>query len=159
MVVTRFMRKGTAKVYFVTTVAAFPAITAAEVGAGINVTPQIAELNGFSFSNNPISTPDMDSRFVTQVTGEDTAEQSSVVCYELKGGTDTINAGLPKDATGYICIFYAGLAGASPAAADKCEAFPVTISSNVRRYTAGNEAAQYQVNFAITAVPVAVTLT
>lgn len=159
MVLTRFMRKGTTKVFFVATVAAAPAITASEVNAGINCTPQIMEMNGFTFANNPISTPDMDSRFVTQVPGEDTAETSNLVMYERKGGSDTIKAALVKDATGYLVIFPTGIAGASPAAADKAEAWPVTISSNVRRYTAGNEAAQYQANFAITAQPFDVTLT
>lgn len=159
MPLTRFMRKGTIKVFFVTTIAAPPAVTATEVNAGTNITPEIAEMNGFTFSNNPIMTPDMDSRFVTQVPGEDTAEASNVVMYERTGGSDTLKAALVKDATGYIVIFPTGIAGASPAAADKAEVWPVTISSNVRRYTAGNEAAQYQVNFAVTDQPFEATLT
>lgn len=159
MPATRFMRKGTAKVFFVPTIASPPTVTAAAVNAGTNLTPEIAEMNGFTFSNNPIMTPDMDSRFVTQVPGEDTAEASNLVLYELAGGTDTIKAALVKDATGYIVIFPTGIAGATPAAADKAEVWPVTISSNVRRYTAGNEAAQYQANFAVTDQPFEATLT
>lgn len=160
MPVSRFMRKGTAKVFFVPTLAGFPATaTAVQVTAGTNLTPQIMEMNGFSFSNNPISTPDMDTRFVTQVTGEDTAEASNLVMYELKGGVDTLKAALPKDAVGFVVVFPAGMAGVAPAAADKVEIWPVVISSNVRRYTAGNEAASYQVNFAISLAPVELSLT
>lgn len=155
------MRKGTAKVYWVTTMANFAtgAMTAAEVTAGVILTPQIAEMNGFSFSNNPISTPDMDTRFVSQVSGEDTAEASNLVMYELKGGADAIKTALAKDATGYLVIAYAGIAGAAAASGDKVEVWPSVISSNVRRYTAGNEAAQYQANFAISLAPKEITLT
>ncbi len=160
MPASRFMRKGTTKVFFVPTLASYPAsATAAAVNAGTNLTPQVMEMNGFSFSNSPISTPDMDSRFVTQVTGEDTAEASNLVMYEIKGATDTLRAALPKDAVGYIVIFPVGIAGATPAAADKAEIWPVVVSSNVRRYTAGNEAAAYQVNFAISSAPVELALT
>lgn len=155
MAAIRFMRKGTTKIWWVATVASPAAATVANFTAGTNITKQVNEVNGFSFTNNPISVPDMDSRFSSQVTGEDTAENSNFVMYELKGTpADTIRPLLAKDATGYVAFFYAGLAGASPAAGDKYELFPAVISSNVRRYTAGNEAATYVVSITITDVPV-----
>lgn len=155
MVATRFMRKGITKVYFVPTITALATPTTAQITAGTNLTPQTAEMAGFTFTNNPISTPDMDNAYVSQIAGEDTGEASSITFYELKGGTDTIHDSQTKGLNGYICIFYAGIAGGTPASGDKMEVWPVSISSNARIYTAGNEAAQYRVAYAVTGAPVA----
>ena len=149
----RFMRKGVTKVYFIPTIAGIAAMTVAESGAGTELGPQLAEVSGFSFTNNPISTPDMDNQFVAQVTGEDTAEQSSLTLYEDSAGADTIQTALAKGTAGFVVFYYAGIAGATPAVLDEYEAWPVTVSSAPRMYSAGNETAQYRVDFAITAVP------
>jgi hypothetical protein len=146
------MRKGITKYHFVPTVAALAAPTVANITAGTALTGQIAETNGFMFSNSPIQTPDMDSTFVSQIPGEDTSEDSGLVFYEDKA-TNPIRTALAKGTNGYIVIFAAGYAGASPAASDKCEVWPVTVSSNSRKYSSGNEAAQYEVKFACTAPP------
>lgn len=149
----RFMRKGKMKVYFATTIASTTtAPTVAELTAATHLTPQIGEMNGFTFSNSPIQTPDMDTKFVSQIPGEDSTEDSSLVFYELDG-TNPIKAALAKDTDGYVVIFPAGLAGSAPAAGDKCEVWPVTVSSNSRRYTNGNEAGMYEVKFACTEEP------
>jgi len=148
----RFMRKGTTKIFFVPTIASKTAPTAAEVTAGTNLTGQIAEMSGFTFSNSPIQTPDMSTKFVSQIPGEDSTEDSSITFYEDKS-SNPIRTALAKDTNGYIVIFSGGTAGANPAAADKCEVWPVTVSSNARRFSAGNEAAQYEVRFATTAEP------
>ncbi len=153
----RFMRKGKTKVFFVLTIANKAAPTAAEVNAGTVLTGQIAEMNGFTFSNNPIDTPDMSTAFVNKIPGEDSVDDSSIVFYE----DDTANAILTaqaKGTVGHIVIFYAGTTGASPAAADKAEVWPVTVASNSRQYTADNEAAKYQVVYANTGPVVAATL-
>lgn len=157
MPVARFMRKGITKIYLVPTITNTAAPTTAQITAGTNLTPQVAEVSGFTFTNNPISTPDMDTAYVSQIAGEDSGEASSITFYELRGGTDTINAALTKGLNAYICIYYAGIAGATPAASDKLEVWPISVSSNARIYSAGNEAAQYRVAFAITGPPVAAT--
>ena len=148
----RFMRKGVTKVYFVPTISSVTAATVAEVTAGTELGTELADVSGFAFTNNPISTPDMDNQFVSQITGEDTADQSSLTFYE-DDTTNTIKTALAKGTAGYVLFYYAGLAGSSVAASDTYEAFPVTVSSAPRLYSAGNEAAQFRVDFAITAVP------
>ena len=155
---SRFMRKGKSKVFFVPTIASLAAPTAVEVNAGTELSGQIAEINGFTFANSPIDTPDLGSSLVTKIMGEDTLEDSNMVFYEDDTST-TIPTALAKGTVGYIVIFYKGTAGASPAAADKCEVWPVTVSSQSRMYTVDNEAAKYRVSFANTAAPVAGTLT
>lgn len=149
----RFMQKGTTKLYLVPTIAsATLAPTAAEVNAGTNMTPQINEINGFSFANDTIETRDMASTFVSNIPGEDAAEDSALVFYEDKT-SNPIKTATAKGTTGYVCIFYAGTAGANPAAGDKCDVWPVQVAANVRQYTAANEAAMWRAEFAMTAAP------
>lgn len=149
---SRFMRKGKTKLYWVPTIANTSAPTAAEVNAGTNMTPQIAEINGFTFTNNPIDTPDMATAFVSKIPGEDTVDSSNIMFYE-DDTTNPIQTALAKGNSGYVVIFYKGTAGASPAAADKAEVWPAQIASNARQYTAANEAAKYNVVFTLTAQP------
>lgn len=149
----RFMRKGVTKMHFVPTIATLAAATVAEVAAGVDITPQVAEVTGFSFENNPINTPNLDDAFVGQISGEDTVAASSCTMYDLSDNT-TLKAALAKGTSGFMLIFYSGIAGSSPAASDDYEAWPVDISSNSRQYSAGNEAAQYVVSFAPNLAPV-----
>ena len=153
----RFMRKGTTKIWFAPTVTNPAAPTVAQITAGTRLDTALSEISGFTFSNSPIDTPDMSSTFVAKIQGEDTVEDSSMTFYEDTTSNPIMTA-LSKGANGYVVIFYAGLAGAAPAAGDKCEVWPVTVSSNARQYTANNEAAKFQVSFANTAAPTAGTL-
>lgn len=154
---SRFMRKGTTKIWFAPSLTNPAAPTVASVTGGTRLDTAIAEIAGFTFKNNPIDTPDMASTFVAKITGEDTVDDSSMTFYEDDTANPIMTA-LSKGATGYVVIFYAGIAGATPASGDKCEVWPVTISSNARMYTADNEAAKFQVSFATTAAPVAATV-
>jgi hypothetical protein len=149
----RFMRKGVTKFYWVPTIASPTLIpTSAEVIAGTNLTPQLAEVNGFNFANSPINTPDMSSAFVGKIPGEDTTDNSDITFYEDKV-TNPIKTAQAKGNVGYVVIFYAGTAGASPAAGDKVDVWPAIVASNSRMYTADNEAAKYRVVYALTAAP------
>lgn len=148
----RFMRKGNTRVYFVTTIADTSAPQDTEITAGTELTASIAEMNGFTFSNTPIQTPDLSSAFVSQIPGEDSTEDSSMVIYE-DDTTNPLLATLAKGTNGYVVIFPRGTAGATPAAADVCDIWPVTVSSNAKRYTVGNEAATFEVKFATTEPP------
>jgi hypothetical protein len=150
----RFMRKGRTRFYYAPTIAsAALAPTAAEITAGLRLDTELAEVNGFTFANSPIQVPDMASAFVSSIPGEDSVEDSNLIFYELDTATNPISVSQAKGINGYICIFYKGVAGAAPAAADKCDVWPIQIASNARQYTADNEAAKYQVTYTPTAVP------
>jgi hypothetical protein len=151
----RFMRKGITKFYWVITIAngATTKIpTAAEVNAGTRMDTQLAEVAGFSFESNPIQAPDMSTTFTSSVAGEDAVADCSLTFYEDKS-SNPISTALAKDTAGFVVIFPRGTAGASPAAADKCDVWPCTVASNAKQYTAGNEAAKYLVKFTPTAPP------
>jgi hypothetical protein len=150
----RYMRRGITRFYWLSTIASGTlAPTVAEVTAGVRVDTQLAEVNGFTWTNNPIDTPVFSSRYTSQITGEDTAEDSNMTFYQLRGETDTIRLALAKDEEGFLVAFYEGPAGANVAAADKIDVWPAVISSNAKQYTADNEAAKYQVVFSNTAAP------
>lgn len=150
----RYMSRGVTRFYWVLTIAsATLAPTVAEAGAGVRLDAELNEVNGFSFANQPIDTPNFKDRFTPQIAGEDVADDSSLGLYRLKGETDTIRLALAKDTEGFVVIFYQGLAAASIAAADKVDVWPAIVASNSKTYTADNEAAKYMVNFSITDIP------
>ena len=149
----RFMRKGTTEIYFVPTIADPAAPTVAEMGAGTQLDDEIAEINGFNFTNNPIDTPDMGSTFVSKIPGEDTVDSSNMSFYE-DDTSNPIDTALAKGTVGYIVIFPAGIATpGTPGTGDVGETWPVIVASNSKTYSAGNEAAQYQVVYTNTAGP------
>jgi len=151
----RFMQKGTTEFHFVPVIASTALVpTTAEVGAGEDLTPELAEINGFNFANSPIATPDMKNTFTSSIPGEDTAETSSLTFYEHKApATNPIKTALAKGTAGNVVIFFGGIAGATPAIADVCDVWPIEVASNTRAYNAGNEASKYMVTFAMTATP------
>jgi hypothetical protein len=147
------MRKGITKVRWAPTIASATLVpTTAEITAGTDLTPQVAEINGFSFANSPIDTPDMSSAFVGKIPGEDSTDNSDITFYEDKT-TNPISTAQAKGNNGYVVIFPTGIAGAAPAIGDKCDVWPAIIASNARMYTADNEAAKYKVTYALTAPP------
>lgn len=148
---TRFMQKGTSKFYFVPTIAdSTLAPTVAEAGAGTEITDDVSDVSGFSFENDPIETPDMGQTFVGSIPGEDKADTSSLTIYERKTiAANTTRTALPKGTTGYLVIFPYGLAGATPAAADECDVWPIEVASVSRAYSAGNEASKYTITMTI----------
>lgn len=149
----RFMQKGKTKVRWVLTIAsATLAPTAAEANGGTDLTGQLSEINGFTFSNSPISTPDMSSDFVGNIPGENTADASSQVFYE-DTVTNPISTALAKGTVGNVVFARRGLAGASFAAGDIVDVWPTQVSSNVPMYSTGNEASRYTVSYAMTKVP------
>lgn len=144
---SRFMRKGKSRFYWVPTiVSALYVPTAAEVTAGSRLDASISDISGFTFGNNPINVPDMSKAFVGQINGEDASEDSSLTFYE-DDTTNTIRTLLAKGTNGFVVIFKSGTAGANPAAADKADVWPVIVASNAPQYTADNEAAKFLVKF------------
>jgi len=153
--VARYSQKGILRTWFCPTVAAASGIpTATEVNAGTELTPELAEISGFTFANDPIKVPVMKDSFDAQIPGTDNTDASSMGFWEHKAPvTNPIKTALVKNTNGFVVIFYSGTAGAAAALGDKCENWPVTVSSVARRYTAANEAAMYTVTFAMTKPP------
>lgn len=138
-----FFRRGTTRVYVVPTIASAALVpTSAEVLAGDEITDDIAGMDGFSFENSPIQIPTMGSTFTGSIPGEDTADNPQLTFYELLTG-NTLQDTLAKGTITHLVIFYAGTAGASPAAADEAEVWKVVSTGPSREYTLDNQPARW----------------
>lgn len=137
----RFFRRGKSKARFVLTIANTAAPTAAEITAGTDLTPDLAGLDGFTYSNSPIETPDWNDNFNGKIPGVDSAADGTLTFYE-RTETNPLRTTLAKGVSGYVVIFFAGTAGATPAAADKCEVWPTIFTGPARMYSL-TEAAQW----------------
>lgn len=148
----RFFRRGRTKFFWVPTIASAALIpTAAEVIAG-SALLKVSDIAGFAFTNAPIPTPDLDSTFTSNIPGEDTAADSSLT-FDEDTTTNALQTTLAKGVAGYVVIFFAGTAGAAPAAGDKAEVWPAQSTGPHRLYTLGNDPARWMVQFAMTAPP------
>lgn len=145
----RFMRRGKAKVYFLPTVASTTgAPIASEVTAGTNLTTRIADISGFMKESAKIDTPDLNSRFTSNIPGEQTVGDSTLTFYADDANTDAIKTALAEETAGYLYIMKAG-----STVGQKADLFPVRVSSIGEEYSMGNDAARFAVNFAITDPP------
>ncbi|MFD7867314.1 hypothetical protein [Streptomyces sp. NPDC059783] len=145
----RFQRKGVSKILFVETIADpgyMP--TATELSGATDYSRQIAAVDGFSLENQMIETPDMASTFVSKISGDDSAADSSITFYE-DATLDDIETELAKGTTGFIVHCRKG----KTAGTAGMDVFPVTVSSNSAAITLDNEAAKITVAFAITDRP------
>lgn len=148
----RFFRRGLSKVKWVPTIAATSggvvgSPTAPEITAGTDLTPQIAEIAGFQFSNSPIAVPDLVTTFTTQIGGEDTVSDSSITFYDDNAST-TIRTAVAKGAAGYVLMMPYGAV-----ATKRIEVYPAYSTGPNDEWTTDNTAARYAVGFAITAQP------
>lgn len=145
----KFSRKGTAKAFFLPTIAATTMIpTRAEITGGTNLTPAIAAMDGFSVENQEIDTPVMSSSFDAKIPGSDQAADSTMTFYE-DDITNLTETALAKGTEGFIVIMRKGDVPAN----QSMDVFPVRIASQSPAYTVDNEAAKFTVKFSITAIP------
>ncbi len=145
----KFMRRGKTKVKFCPSIASTTlAPTVAELTSGTDLTNEIAEMSGFNSKSTMIDIPNFGSRQTPKIAGEQQSDDSSITIYE-DDTTNPLQTTLARDVNGYIVIAPAGVLTAS----SKVDVFPVSVASNTRQYTSGNEAAKIQIDFAVTAVP------
>lgn len=146
----RFIRRGKAKVNWIPTIAAADLVpTAAEITAGLDLTGRVADMSGWQLESAPVDTPDMGSRFVSSIPGEQTVAASTLTIYaDDAGTTDNFKTTMAPDTVGYIYIRHSGTGTGKLA-----DTFPVRVSSIGNEYSAGNDPARYVISYAITATP------
>lgn len=141
----RKMRKGISKVFFAPAVVNKAAPTAAELTAGTDLTPNLAEINGVEFSNQPIDVPDFSSAWDKKVGGTDQAGDPSLTFWEDDTTGVADRTAQSKGTAGFLVFLPWGNVATKPT-----EVWPVVVTANSRLWSAGNEAAQYRVNYAVT---------
>jgi hypothetical protein len=145
---TRYTSRGTSKVYFVASITIKSAPTRAELDAGTDLTPQIADASGWSVSSAQIETPDMATRYTPTIPGVISADDSSLTFYMSKNGVDA-RALMPRDATGFIVTLDGG-----DIAGNKMDVFPVTVTSlSKQRSVQGSDADTLMISYSITSEP------
>lgn len=144
---TRYFDVGATKVYFLPTCASPSSPTRAEMNAGTNLSPEMAELAGWSVTSNQIATPDFANRYTAEIAGRITSAASSLTFYASSNSVD-VRALLPRDTTGYIIWLDAG-----DIPTHKMDVYPVTVTSVSKMRDANAAAARIMVSFSITAAP------
>lgn len=144
---TRYFDVGLTVVYYLPAVANTSAPTRAEMDAGTNLSREIAEIDGWSVTSNTIETPDLSTKFVSQIGGRIEAADSSLTFYASSNSVDVRNL-LPRDTTGFIMWLDAG-----DVPTQKADVYPITVRSVSKMRSVGSEAARIKVDFAITRQP------
>lgn len=141
-----FYLPGTTKVYVVTTISNYLSPTRAELDAGLDVTRQVREINGFTYKADTIDRPDYATTFTAQVTGRQKAEDSSLVIYAAQSGVDARQT-LVFGYSGYVVLMDGG-----DTTGYLMDIYPVKITAAPKQRNDSDPLAiMYQ--FAITRVP------
>jgi hypothetical protein len=151
-----FYRRGVSKVYFL---ASAPAITASpttvEISAGIDLSPQLNAIDGFSKKTTFIDVENLANRDTPKISGPVNIDGGTLTFNEKKatspptsGTYDTIMDALDVDATGTILFAPYGIA-----AGNDVEIWPVTVGSFSRKWDMGNTTAKWMAEFAPTSSP------
>lgn len=86
---TRYFLPGTTKVILLDTVADLAVgPTRAELNAGLDISEEIAAINGWTITGETLPAPDLGKRFNSQVNGRLSAAASSFTCYADLTGQD-----------------------------------------------------------------------
>jgi hypothetical protein len=143
----KFFRRGKTKIMFLPAVADLAAPTRAEITAGTDLSPQIADVNGFDITNTPIETPNLAEAYTTTIDGEDKSGASSFVMYDDDTST-AVRSTIAKGTAGFILILPYG-----DVPTKRCEVWPVKVTGQNDIITTGNEAARYNSSYAVTRTP------
>lgn len=142
----RFFRRGVSAVKFAPACAG-SSPTRAEITAGTDLSTQVAGISGFALNNSPIATPDLATAFDSQIDGPDTTDNSSLNFYDDNAAA-TIRVSQTKGTAGFILLFpYGDVVG------KRVEKWPVKSTGVNDQWGLDATAAQFQVGYAITAVP------
>lgn len=126
--------------------------TAAEIAAGLNLTPFIISVNAAT-RGNVVSTPTFESRFETTIPGTVSATFEADMYRD--NVTDAAWNALPRETQGYFVISRFGGHGAKylPITGDKVEVWPIFVASRSATNLTSNTAQTFQVNGSVFAVP------
>lgn len=144
---TRFFRPGITKCYWVVSIANINAPTRGELNAGADLSKDIADISGWMVTGQKIDTPDLNSRFVSNIPGLTSAGESSITFYQGETGLD-VSGLMPRDAAGNVVWLDGG-----DVAGRKMDVFPVRILSVGKQRSMGAEAARLVIQYAVTSEP------
>lgn len=122
----RYFRPGTTKVYWVVTITTYTAPTRAQINVGVDLSPEIAEIGGFSVTSDSVDTPDLANRFISKIPGRINAEDSTINFYASSTGFNDARSVVPRDTNGYL-IF---MDGGDVTTTGRMDVWPVSVASH-----------------------------
>ena len=149
---TRFFQPGIVKVYWLPDVADTAAVTRAEITAGTDLTPELDDWAGWSYSTTFIETKDAANRIRPKLAGPVSLDDSSMTFNGSQDGTD-VRTVLTRGDVGYVLICDGGDVATQPA-----ELFPVEVGSVVAVRSLDSAPFKVRVDFGVTNVPQEVVL-
>lgn len=153
----RFFNAGITEILFVPAIAAaslnaknagYLKPTAAELGAAIRLTDDVADVAGWNVTSGFIDTPDLGTRYTSRITGRTTSDDSTITFYASQDTNDARKT-LPRGTKGFIIVADGGY-GTATAVGD---VFPVEVGSVGKVRSVSDTAMQLTVSFAIKAQP------
>jgi hypothetical protein len=144
------------RVWFLTSAGTFPAITVANLTAGVEITKDLPEPVNFAGTSNFTDTSDISSPIDKSETSTFTPENLEIVVWRRKPIADEVAyPALANNSTGFLVKFEGGgIAGASPAAGDKFDAVAVTIGTKADVSRGRGEGRQASVPMGVAGTPV-----
>lgn len=144
---SRFFRPGITRCLWVPSISNIQSPARLEIDAGDDLSKDIADISGWMVSGQKIDTPDLNSRFVSNIPGLTTADESSITFYAGDDGVD-VRALMPRDTDGFIIWMDGG-----DVAGRLMDVFPVRVLSVGKTRSMGAEAARLVIQYAITSEP------
>lgn len=141
-----FYQPGITRIYLCPAIANINAPTRPELNAGLDVTRQVAGIEGWKVVSETLPRPDMASRFTSKVGSAISADDSSLTIYMARSGVDY----RPTLVRGYVgfAVFQDG----GEITGQLMDVFPVEITSTPKQRGLG-ELMTAMIQFSITSTP------
>lgn len=151
MTSTRHIRRGTYRVFWVTTIATPSAPTVAEINAGTELTGNIRSVDGFEMLRVPVPVRTLDTYgTVLSVDGGPTIGSTpTTIMYDEGTATASLRTTLAEGSKGWLVFTFEG----PPVQADRASVFPLISMGPVDRITNEVEAAAFSVAWMIWDLP------
>lgn len=142
----RYFPPGTRKVYWLPACSNYFAPTRAELNAGTDVSAEVSALSGWSVASATVDTPDMGSRFTSQVPGRLTSATNDITCYTSQNSNDARTL-FVRDLNGFVVLLWEG-----DVTGLKMDVFPVRVTTQAMDTTVDNPGT-CTFSFAATKIP------
>jgi hypothetical protein len=150
---TRFFQPGTIAVLWLPAIAATNLTpTQVEIDAGTDLTGELTDWAGWSYSTTFIETRDASTPVSPKLAGRISVDDSSITFNGSEDGNDVRNT-FTRGQNGYIVIADAGMGTGK-----KAEVFPVEVGSVNKARSLDSDPFKVRVDFGVTNVPQDVTL-
>ena len=142
----RYFPPGTRKIYWLPACSNYLAPTRAELNAGTDLSAEVDTMSGWSVTSATVDTPDMGSRFTSQVPGRLTSSSNDVTCYCSQNSND-VRTLLIRDLNGFIVLLWEG-----DISGQKMDVFPVRVMAQAMDTTV-EDPGKVTISFAATRLP------